>query len=457
MFFSSSVVAPTPSEAFLKKAFERAKARRKARRAKRKQRKTAAKAPSKCPQGCTDNRFKSKGLEPFPQGDIGNGALRVLTSLYGTCEAALPERNLHPRGYDKKRKKSYYKIREDSYHHLDASNDPNAQKSKGSVHIPGFKVPKGKRRSLREITDPKDFLNNGPYGVAVQNNVNMCPAKKHGGINPAKVPKVFGYGAGGHLNSKGEYDLFKCGDPKRASRLSSVQKAYQCGVTPQSKHAIGIDCAELVGAAAIASCKKLHKNQILDSRGFRITKGRELSTGSLVDKDILKSKGSCLANDAKLNLSSPLMPGDIIAGSHAHAVMITKVRPNPLGIEEGLAKGCDKMTIENFNFDMGHSPSHGALGPLSSSARDYAKLVKSGGNDPYPLNKILAMAKVMCHKAKRGQSSGKATSFVDQEDGAKISLLRHKSSDPACSYSADKCPKITGDSCADYCEDKGFL
>lgn len=451
LFFSSSVVAPTPSEAFFgKKSRERRAKRRAARKAKREPRQTAANVAKPCPQGCTENVFKSEPLRSIPQEEnIGSGALKALTVLYGTCEAAKPL----------KRIKANDDIRHPAYKHLDATNSPKIGKLKGFVHIPGFDAGKESNpRSLREVTNSKDFLHGGPYGAALKEQDNMCPSNSKQEVNPATTPKVFGYGASGHLNKKGEYDLFSCAKPSYTKRLSAAGHAYRCGTTKKSNHSIALDCAEFIGAAAVASCKKLHKNQTINSKGFSLPvegKKKELGTRSLVATAESKSSKSCLASKSNVSISAPLKEGDVFASSGKHALMITKVGSDPLGVQKGLKKGCKNMTFYDFNFDMAHSASHGGLGPINSSARNYAVLVNGIAKAPaYPLNKILVIARRMCEDARRGK---KSSVVKDPKDRAALSLIRHKSDDPACSYPAGKCPELAGHDCADHCEERGFL
>jgi hypothetical protein len=392
---------------------------------------TEATVPIGCTTGmCTNNPFRNEPVQPIPQDGLANGAARVLTTLYGACDAARPLNSININAVSRNRA---WRAAQATTSQSDA-----AANADWKVHVPGFNEP---NRDLREISNSAQFNQSGPYAAALRGR--MC--RSNPGFNVAGAPKAFGMGAGGAMVG-GQYNITRCGQSSYVNALSPVQKAYRCGLTPGSQPAITIDCAEFIGAAAVASCKKLHKDQVLDGSGFKFPGGRELSTAAMVS--VGKSGGgSCLSNTPNISPDSSIQAGDIFAGASAHSVMITRVGNDPLGISKAKRRtgGCDSLSYNDMDFDMAHSPSHASLGPINSSARAYASLIdRAQITNPYPLNKILAMAKVLCKR----QAAGSAQSFMND---SKFSLLRHKTSDPGCSYPPGQCPKVAGDQCADEC------
>lgn len=391
---------------------------------------TEARVPIGCTSGmCHKPPFKNDPIEPIPREGLAGGVARVLATVYGACDAARPLNAISMDAVTRNKAMNTYR----------ATNDKaKAQNSGWQIHVPGFREA---NRDLREISNPAQYNSAGPYAAAMRGRV----CRSNPGFNVSSAPKTFGYGASGKMHN-GEYNILRCGQASYFNSLSPAQKAYKCGLAPNSKPAITIDCAEFIGAATIASCKKLHKNQTVDGSGFKFPGGRELSTGAMVAAG-KEGGGSCISNKPTIGPDSSIQAGDIFAGSSAHSVMITRVGNDPLGIAKAKrrAGGCSSLSYSDMDFDMAHSPSHAGIGPINSSARAYANLIdRAQLSHPYPLNKILAMAITLCN-----QQSVKSAHLVINDP--KFSLLRHKSGDPDCSYSKDKCPKLAGDECADEC------
>jgi len=391
---------------------------------------TEGRVPINCTGGCPSRgAFRNEPLQPIPRDGLAGGVSRVMATIYGACEAARPLNSIE---VDSARRNQSY----GSY--LATDNKKQAMKSSWKKYIPGFK---SRDYDVREITNSSQFVQAGPYGAAMRGRV----CRSNPGFNVTSSPKTFGYGSGGAMVN-GQYNILRCGQASYLKSLSSAQKAYKCGLSPNSQPAITLDCAEFLGAAAIASCKKFHKNQTLDGSGFKFPGGRELSTASMIS--IAKGGGgSCLTNNPTIGPNSSIQAGDMFAGSSAHSVMISSVGNDPLGIAAAKRRrgGCDSISYGDLNFTMAHSPSHTSLGPINTTARAYARMVTGAGlRQAYPLNKIIAMAITICKR----QANGGAQSFMND---SKFSLLRHKSSDPACSYSKKDCPPLTGDECADEC------
>jgi hypothetical protein len=206
----------------------------------------------------------------------------------------------------------------------------------------------------------------------------------------------------------------------------------------------------MIGAASVGACIKLHPNQKIDSGGIKLG-DRELSTHSLSP-----DKNECLKTP-NVSVDMPVMSGDMFVFD-THSIMITQVGNDPFGIRA--AKGnCSSINADDFNFSFAQSTSHREIGPIQSTARAASQLgmrdglrTSSGYSNPnmFPLNHLVAMARVMCERNKRGQASGPSSNFMNGPTSY-LRQMRHNSSNPACKYPEGKCPQTEGDECAEYC------
>lgn len=371
--------------------------------------------------------------------NLANGMSRALTSIFATCSAATPLQS--------------FEFPYPERHTLMTSSEFQALQAQGF------------QNSEAVLTN---INTRAPVAGVYQSSVNDARGSC---LNSAyrNQHKAFGIGAGGYLNSRGEYSFMTC-----EGQRTAVQKAYQCGLAPRSPNGLTMDCAELIGAATIGSCLKLNKNQRLGANGIYLGQS-QFSTHSL--RAQATDANSCLNANSPMSAGAPIVAGDIMTMA-GHSIVITGVSNDPLGIQKANGN-CSSIRIEDMNFTFAHSASVGRTGPMNISARAYYcasinktmgmsvnechSLIQSHGTvragryrnntslpssmDVFPLNKIRQAAVGLCERLKSGNQVPAASIFNGQGN---LRHLRHKGTSD-CKMSPDECPKIQGDECADDC------
>ncbi len=399
-----------------------------------------AKTSTTC-NDCTTVSFKSNSLLNIPRGnDLGVGMRRVLTNLYGTCAA-------------KDSLNSLLSIRDGQFHNRYSLAKPGDPLGPGDrfINFPkkggGFDYDFIKNfDTIRAVNTAKNPL--GPYVLAAKgskectNEIDVNGEK----LKPSKVHKIFGNGASGRIINN-EFNIFSCG---ASNYLSSAKipnsqerarrRAISCGLEVDSPPAIALDCAEFIGAGAIASCKKLHPEQTVGKEGIRLGKSF-LSTSSL-------SKNTCLKSPV-ISFKAPISSGDIFV-IDGHSIVITDIGNDPFNI--AAAKGnCDSINSNDLNFSFAHSSSSRELGPIQTTAQAYSgqEFREGLGLNAFPLGAIVILARKLCKDKENGKTDpGPSDNFIKD---SKVRQLRHQGSKPSCVYPKGKCPKSVGSECSKMC------
>ncbi len=376
---------------------------------------------------CGANNFRSPPLERMPAAEgLGVGMQRTLTNLYGTCAAA---RSLNSINVSNERNHKRYALLK-----------PGEPAGGGDRFIPGISpstIDAG-FDNIRAVNPDRNPM--GAYSAVARGARTCTNTVDVNGqqVRPSQVHKIFGNGAAGRMVN-GDFNSFSCGSSNYLNSLTTVQRAFRCGLEANSQPAITLDCAELIGASAIASCKKLHPNQTIDGQGIRLG-GSLLSTRTL-------NENACLKQPT-ISADNPISSGDVFV-IETHSIVITEVGNDPFGIA-GARGNCDSINSDDLNFSFGQSSSSREIGPVQTTARAYSDLRYGDGFglNAFPLGSVVQMARMLCKRQKAGRGSGPSSSFI-QHSG--VRQLRHNSASAACSYPAGQCPKSAGSECSEMC------
>ncbi len=389
---------------------------------------------------CNENGFRADGIQYLPEpNNIGLGMKKALTNLYGFCKASRPLTSIELPAQTHR-----------SYSLYPTAAEASAE---GGLNVPGIgsgEIARGFDH-VRKVNPAAPAA--GVYASQERGSRQCTNTVNVGGerIRPSQVPKMFGNGASGRYVDR-EFGAFSCASQNYLNSLTATQKAYTCGMREGSAPGITMDCAELIGLSATASCKKLHQNQRFGGPGeTNATSGRIYINGSQLNTTNLTDVGNdCLKQPEKLNAEMPILQGDIfIIGGDSF--VITEVQNDPFNITEIIRKkgDCRSVTAANFRFSFGQSSSYGSIGPMQAEASAFSAMVRPrGSEEPPPLSSLVAMARKMCEDGKRGRTTGSSRSFIQNQA---IRQLRHNSTNPSCSYPPGQCPKSAGDECANYC------
>ncbi len=398
-----------------------------------------------CSHDCTIKKVSN--LKSIPRSDLGIGMKRVLIHLYGTCAVKDP---LNGKGL----------YVENLTHDNFTLVGPGVPLGDGDRYIKGIPKSFSNLRGVDKRIHPL-----GPY-QSVAKGAKACTNKvkvKGEELELSKVHKIFGYGAGGRLID-GEFNIFSCGAKGFHSNIKKkdlpLRKALDCGLDADSLPAITLDCAEFIGAGAIASCKKLHHEQTFSKKKKFGPKGQILlgksflSTGSLTDR-----KNECLKQPL-ISPANPISNGDIFVMG-GHSIVITDVEEDPFGILGTLQdkKECHSITSDDLNFSFAHSSSSRELGPIQTTAKSYSNLMIESGyfetderglKNVFPLDSIVLIARKLCEDTKRGKLKPAPSKQSIQDP--KVRQLRHQSDNKKCFYKKGECPKSVGSECSKMCE-----
>ncbi|MGH1468250.1 MAG: hypothetical protein ACRBBP_05135 [Bdellovibrionales bacterium] len=378
---------------------------------------------------CGTNNFRSPALARMPAAEgLGVGMQRTLTNLYGTCAAA---ESLNSISIDSQGNHKRYALLK-----------PGEPAGAGDRLIPGISpstIDAG-FDNIRAVNPNRNPM--GPYAAAARGARTCTNTVDVNGqqVRPSQVHKIFGNGAAGRMVN-GDFNSFSCGSSNYLNSLTTVQRAFRCGLEENSQPAITLDCAELIGASAIASCKKLHPDQTIDGQGIRMG-GSLLSTRTLSNNRCLRTPTVSAAN--------PIASGDIFV-VETHSFVITQVGVDPFGIDAAIREGgCDNINSNDLNFSFGQSSSSREMGPVQTTARAYSSLRYGDGFglNAFPLGSIVAMARTLCKKQRGGRTSGPSTKYIEHSG---VRQLRHNSASAACSYPEGQCPKSAGSECSEQC------
>lgn len=367
-----------------------------------------------CTNGCPPaNPLRRDEVAPISTGrNLSDGLSRVLTTLYGTCGAGEPLNHI-----------TFNQRAHNKYELVQSASDVEF----GTVHVPGFYE---EDRYLRKIKTSADPL--GVYSSVGNQAPNACLRSPY-----RQVHKAFGMGAAGTMVN-GRFQVPTC------EGMAGAGKARLCGLHPESAPGVTLDCAELIGATSVAACLKLHKNQSISNSGIML--GRSLlSTRALHGQ--ARDSNSCLSAAERISADAPVTKGDIVV-IQGHSVVISEVGSDPFGIQRANGN-CGGINAGSLNFSFGQSTSRQSTGPINSTTRAWVDVYNryGFGSEYFPLNKFVQAARKMCEDMKRGSNSWRAEQVFS---GFNMTMLRHKSQDPACHFGAD-CPRLTGDECADAC------
>lgn len=394
-----------------------------------------------CPGGvCDTNTSRVRGPQSIPVGTgaLATGMRRALTNLYGFCRAKDP---LELKGTSNEITIGHETHRSYQLHSTQA--EANAHRE---FFIPGLEVT-SKFDHVRGVNP--NVPASGAYASVERGSRQCSNTVQVGGerIRPSQVHKMFGNGASGRLINN-EFGTFSCGSQAYLNTLSEVNKAHFCGLRKDSPPGITIDCAELIGLSAIASCKKLHPNQTFGRRGEDSkNNGKIYINGSQLGTHNLSGNGNPCLNTPPVSAAAPVASGDIFVMG-GHSIVITEVGSDPFGIVAA-GNNCGSIHASKFNFSFGQSASYGALGPVQTTAEAYSEFTSfSYRSDPSPLSHLVAMAKAMCLAKNAGRPSGVSTDFIQSRG---VRQLRHNKDDSRCSYAEGTCPKSAGSECSDYC------
>lgn len=379
---------------------------------------------------CGSASLASDGLTQLPgaEGVLATGMRRTLANLYGNCAAAYSLNSIDD-SHDSSIQHSRYNL-------ASSSSDPDRSK----LHIPGIPASTVNNGfdNVRSVNPKASPL--GPY-EAISKGGRTCRGSVDVNgelVDPSKVHKMFGNGAAGRMVGS-EFNSFSCGSQSYLNQQTDVQRAFRCGLHPDSAPAIALDCTELIGASAVETCQKLHPNQTIGSDGIRLG-GSLLSTSSLAPNACLKQP--------QVSVIAPVNSGDMFV-IEGHSIMITDVGNDPFGISRANGN-CRGITSQSFTFSFAQSSSFKEMGPVQSTAKAYDYMVQSNGYpaDHFPLNHIVQMARKMCEDSKRGVLAGPSSNYLR---GAGVRQLRHNTQNPSCSYPPGQCPKSAGSECARSC------
>lgn len=202
---------------------------------------------------------------------------------------------------------------------------------------------------------------------------------------------------------------------------------------------VGLDCSGFVSSAFSVSGLKLKPSTTNASQNY--ASSRILNS--------FTEKNSCF-NRPSFTKNSTIQAGDVVAWN-GHTFMIDTVGKDPFGIEKAKAKGTFASSISACNrfqpprsdldFTIIQSTGAGNLPAMRIEAKNY------GGTS---VRSYLNLAIQAC-KAQFTNAQG--SDFVAMPERRNpVALLRHKgSSDPKCSFSPDKIPRLAGEECTQGC------
>lgn len=312
----------------------------------------------------------------------------------------------------------------------------------------------GARQTMAVMYQSCSVLTKPPYNPKVDNKLRP-PLR----FNRDTKKRSFATNSLSELVSKHFYlkDL-----PPRGPRCQDVKKSpplFQVGGRAQykgreinilgnfkmgSNRVTNLDCSGFFSVALSAAGLKL-KPQVQNPSQNEITS---------VGLTHLNSTNSCFFRPS-FSKKQSLQMGDVIAYP-GHVLMIDKVGPDPLGIQQlknqGLfpksSQGCfsAKIRADLFNFNIIQSSGWGDMPGVIMEAKNYLYSSKQSGELHRVAKRLFEVACLA-----EFENNNNPVSFGDRTTG-KITLLRHMGeSRQDCVFQKDQKPILKGQDCTDGC------